>query len=394
MALTDENSVLILGAGASAPFGVPVGSALIDTIARNLSKQLKWVDSANPRLGYSFSVSHRSSHKDDKLFKEFPYLQPLIRMIKDHDTDLRDVSSILDLTEQIEWQCQVMKQLRDRLYNQTSDSIDDFIVMNEHYADHVKICIAAEFIQALYNDQNLVGLDARYLSLPKNYLRPGGEIQKHKERNWIHRLINLIRLGVQEGWVTEDNKVKIITFNYDTILEYVLEQQFSNTEVLNNQGVRYQDYIDIIHVHGQCGKLEKTMSGNPSKTCWEWAQGIHVIREDEGNLPPKVKKERKRAEEWIKSATEIYAAGFAFAKANTDLIGLKEGSPKNIDGRRVINYCNFGDDIGLRNAAEKFKYRYKNRQGVESDHAYTKVFEQKKLGVSDWIGVGTLGELP
>ena len=325
MALTDENSVLILGAGVSAPFGLPVGSALIDTIAVNLSKQLKWVRSAKPRLGYSFSVSHKSSHKDDRLFKEFPYLQPLIRMIKDLYPDLKGVKSSKDLHEQILWQCGVMEQLRDGLDNQTSDSIDDFIVMNEHYADHVKICIAVEFIKTLYIDQNLVGLDKRYLSMPKNYLRPDGDIQKHKERNWIHRLINLIRLGVQEGWVTEDNKVKIITFNYDTILEYVLEQQFSNTEVLNNQGVRYQDYIDIIHVHGQCGKLEKTMSGNPSETCWQWAQGIHVIRESEGDLPQKVLDDQKRAQKWIFNAENIYAAGFAFAKANTDLIGLKEG---------------------------------------------------------------------
>ena len=412
MALTDENSVLILGAGASAPFGVPVGSALIDTIARNLSKQL--FDMQECRQGANFLFDHLSKIDNYEAYNRFPYLQPLLWLVIDTKTNLfsaiQDTSNIAEISNHI----QKMSELRGLLDNQTSDSIDDFIIMNKSYADYVKICIAAEFINALYPYGRLVSLDQRYS--PYNNKLDWDEIfdpekeenktdKPEPERNWIHRLINLIRLGVIEEKVTPDNKVKIITFNYDSILEYVLEKQFLNTQYFEelkkknpDQKISYEDYIEIIHVHGQCGKLEKKLV-IPSKTCWEWAKDIHVIREGDDNLdennkklPEEVLTKRKDAQDWIKNATKIYAAGFAFAKANTDLIGLKDGVPAS--QQRVINYCNFNGDIGLRNAADKFIYKYKNSQGVESDHAYTKVIEEPNIGVSDWIGVGTLGELP
>ena len=393
MALTDENSVLILGAGVSAPFGLPVGSRLIDTIAENLNEQLENYSLYAGDKG--FSVSDFLPVKGYKIFSNYPYLEPLLWKAKDPDSELKDLVNDRDFEDGLYSELKIMEKLSGLLQNQTSDSIDDFIVMNEAYADHVKICIAAEFIKALYmryfhTDYNLVGLDERSLSLPAGYKRPDGEIQKNDERNWIHRLINLIRLGVIEGKVTPENKVRIITFNYDTILEYVLEKQFLNTEYFEklkkkkpDQKISYEDYIEIIHVHGQCGKLEKKLE-IPSKTCWEWAQGIHVIRETSGRLNTDVAKNQRRIPILIKYAAEIYAAGFAFAKANTDLIGLAEGPPEE---DRTIYYNNYSGDIGLRNAASKF-------EEMDPMYCQSQVIEEPKIGVSDWIGVGTLGELP
>lgn len=277
-----------------------------------------------------------------------------------------------------------MKDLKGLLKNQTSDSIDDFIILNPNYSEYVKICIAAQFINSLYRlpHQHERGLQLK--NIEQRYLEIGATTKSQLERNWIHRLINLIRLGVSEGKVTKENKVQIITFNYDTILEHVLSQQFSNVQNGKEKFSDYHDFIEIIHVHGRCENLTESIL-TPGKTCWAWATGIKVIREGTEHISNEVSKAREYARSIIKEAKEIYCCGFAFAKANTDLIGLS----KTVHSKREIFYSNYSSDIGLKKAAEKFYKKSKSKRVVYSD-----VHEENNIGVADWIGIGTIGELP
>ena len=376
MAITDPNSVLILGAGVSVPFGLPTGAGLIDDIANNLKEQLRDFIRRND---YGFSVNPLYPVNSEKTFLRYSYLQPLLWKNGLVNSDMKLAEDRNQLDAIMHQELTKMEHLQKLLENQTSDSIDDFIIMNPSYADYVKICIAAEFIKVLYETDSeirqykLVDISSRYFRLTAD---------KNPERNWIHRLINLVRLGIADGKVATENKVRIITFNYDTILEYVLEQQFSNTENGEADYPDYRDFIEIVHVHGKCGDLSAQINV-PGEVCWEWASGIKVIREENSN--DEISKARTRAIELITGAREIYCSGFAFAKANTDLIGLV---PKSLEAfPREIHYCNFAGDTGLRNAAEKFAHKRGN--GV-----VTKVVPQDNVGVSDWIGIGTLGELP
>ena len=383
MAITDVNTVLILGAGVSVPFGLPTGAQLIDNIAKNLEAQIEQYSSNSDRY---FSANKILPASDLQNFLRFPYLQPLLWKIDALDTDLKTQIDRYALDEKLYEEFQKMLELKTLLQNQTSDSIDDFIVLNPSYAEYTKICIAAEFIQSLYkaskeeynNDYELEDVGERFLATKDNF-------SNVKERNWIHRLINLIRLGVAEGKVTTENKIQIITFNYDTILEYVLEQQFTNFERGEEDFSNYRNFIEITHVHGQCGELKETIN-IPGKTCWEWSQGIKVIREHSESIPETIKQARKNAKSLISYASEIYCCGFAFAKANTDLIELANTK----QSRRKIYYCNFSNDVGLKNAAEKFIHQSRSNSSM----FHTQVHAENDIGVADWIGIGTLGELP
>ena len=89
---------------------------------------------------------------------------------------------------------------------QTADTIDAFIAQNPSVSDIVKIGIANIFFKKLYLRRGSNEVDPWDLrSLTDRYLSD--------ERNWVHLLINLVRHGYDSGWVTKENKVKIITFN-------------------------------------------------------------------------------------------------------------------------------------------------------------------------------------
>ena len=73
----------------------------------------------------------------------------------------------------------------------------------------------------------------------------------------MHLLINIAREGVRTEAINFENKIKIVTFNYDMVLEYILEKQFSNvSNDLIPEGNDWADYIEIAHVHGRFDGME------------------------------------------------------------------------------------------------------------------------------------------
>ena len=62
--------------------------------------------------------------------------------------------------------------------------------------------------------------------------------------------------------VNPENKINIVTFNYDTILARAVVQ-FSNSQMM--QGKDYRDYVEIVHMHGECGELNEPVP-SPQKT--------------------------------------------------------------------------------------------------------------------------------
>jgi len=259
------------------------------------------------------------------------------------------------------------------LDGQTSETIDDFIVENPSYANLTKIGIASLFIQSCYDFGNRQAL-LRPFSDRHFFSQSSGQ-----SRNWVHLLINIIRQGIRSKTVTADKKVKIITFNYDKILEHVLEKQFSNTETPLSH---YTDYIEILHMHGECGDLNDVLS-SPAETCLQWAKGIHVVNEPD--VPEDIEKKRAEAKTIIKSARELYFCGFSFSGPNCRLLGLD--SSYEGGGTRLISYCNYDGNVGIKKTVEKYKRR--KQDVVEAPGSV-----DKPLGVSDWIKQGQLGELP
>ncbi len=384
MAITDSKTVLILGAGVSAPFGLPTGEQLMTNIAEHVNQTVIRTGGADRLTGHTF----HSFGNDDVLLQV---------------ANESNASALSDL-----------RLLRNLLTNQTSDSIDDFIVMNAELACITKRCIAYEMFLSMYDvfemnnpkpisnlsstakTYELKNLAQRTLEYAVNH---PGFTESVTERNWIHRLINLVRLGMREdGPVTSENKIQIITFNYDTILEHVLDKQFSNTLAGRQNFHNYRDFVDIKHVHGQIGELPENVTTQDEVIglIRSWADGIRVVREP-GNPTDDITQTRQDACKWIADANEIYACGFAFAQANTDLLGFGPGAPPPLEqeeayppqtGLQQVHYYNHGNNVGVRMAAE----RLSSKGAAPRTRTVTDSFTEGQ-NLSDWIGAGNLGEL-
>ena len=135
-------------------------------------------------------------------------------------------------------------------------------------------------------------------------------------------------------------------------------------------------------MHGECGDLNDVLS-SPAETCLQWAKGIHVVNEPD--VPEDIEKKRAEAKTIIKSARELYFCGFSFSGPNCRLLGLD--SSYEGGGTRLISYCNYDGNVGIKKTVEKYKRR--KQDVVEAPGSV-----DKPLGVSDWIKQGQLGELP
>ena len=282
---------------------------------------------------------------------------------------------------EVEKSLERLRHLSSLLKNQTSETIDDFIVENPSYSLLSKICIASSFIKRCFQP-----VEDRFevREFAKRYI---SRTQNAQNRNWVHLLINIARHGIRSGKVTPENRIKIITFNYDKILELILGQQFSNTEAKYNS---YTDYIDVLHVHGECGELRETRE--PAKLCLQWAHGIHVVNEQE--VPKNILNQRGIAFDLIRNAEELFFAGFAFSGPNCRLLGLEKPNPE-LKGR-LISFCNFDGNVGITKSVNAYEHLSiaPNDERVETRIEEASGTQEKPLGIANWLRLGYLGELP
>jgi hypothetical protein len=366
MSIVEPGSVLILGAGSSADFGLPLGGQLIDIIKtvtlETEQKHGRWGEMEDRPTLWSADLLRPSVGLENPIgaLLNYQYLAPIRNYL---DDELRKVrTDALNLGEALE--------------NQTSDTIDDFISLNPTHSAQAKLCIAAAFAGKMFEAEEHGGR-----ALPKNFgarICPDG-----KTRNWIHLLINIVRHRHRAAPPSE--KIKIITFNYDGILERVLEKQFSNVE---EKFGPYTDYFEIVHPHGYCGDIADDYT-DIWKAMTEWAGNIWVVNEPIDKLPPSVVEARRRAHQLISQARHIYAAGFSFSRPNCKLLGLYDRD------RVKITYHNFNNDIGVDLAVESVVERWSLPAAQQAKYIRKGAgSEDRKLSIANWIRAGYLGEMP
>ena len=391
MTITQDRSALILGAGSSVIFGMPLGAELMEAIRLQIEAEEKKLDTvANKDFDRSYvKFLKQAVSQNNEIFSVLIHAV-LYEKYSDGLKNRRYSEQKAKLTN-----------LLGLLSNQTSETIDDFIVENPTYADLTKICIAAIFFKKLYF-HNGAGISLKALAKRgfKNSGSVGAVPSIYFERNWIHLLINIVRHGIHNGQVSSSQKIKIITFNYDVILEKVLDIQFSNSEKM--KGKDWRDFIDIIHPHGKCEPLNDSAE-KPLEVIGSWADGIYVVQESEDCLPESVIQDRDAARAVIKESENIYAAGFSFSAPNCKMLGM--GAPwnnikmTNVPGGfdRHFRFCNYDDNHGISRAVKQFEDDRQNTNGRQ--WTSNTVEEQagspdRPLSIADWIKMGVLGELP
>ncbi len=375
MPITDSDTVIVLGAGVSAPFGLSLGASMIDQIHSDLDGELRSLGSDPiPQLSAVIGPG--------RYFWDRPILCTIAHRVVQNHPGLRQSEHLAAMLVNL-------GHLRDLLDDQASETIDDFIVENPAYAAETKICIASSFLKKCYSltsDNRIVlnQLSGRYY--PPS---PLPDTRTTQYRNWIHLLINIVRQGIRNGTVSAENKIKIVTFNYDKILEHVLEKQFGNTE--KGYG-RYQEYVDISHVHGECGDLVEELT-DPAKACLEWSAGISVVNEPSETIPAGLIERRAEIKKLVSETSSIYFDGFSFSGPNCRLLGLNQ--PNTPGSVRSFFYCNYDGNVGLTNAVQNYRLvRHSQRDyDVTANIFPDEGTSAKPLDMVDWLRSGRLGEL-
>lgn len=361
MSITDSDSVLILGAGVSAPFGLSLGGDLIDQIAEAINRETN-----AKRMGRADAL-----YEENKL--EAFRLAPIAVTLAETGTPLNRFHSTAEL-------------LINRLNQSTHDTIDDFIVDNPSFSPITKSALCAVLFNQIY-DQGVAngriisfweGSDVKCIG---NYrLKQFTTRWVNEKRNWSHHLINIIRFSVRHKLLS--SRVKIITFNYDTVLESILSLIFRDTE---KEYGDYAEYIDFAHVHGSFGELPETTE-SPAALAKSWAEEICVVQES--NIPDQISEAREKAKAWVAEAKKVYAVGFAFSGANCRLLGLDEFKGKTRD----LFYCNYDGNMGITQSVERI---FKSHSGSAGYRVFpAEGTKDQPVSVEDWFASGFAGETP
>jgi len=261
--MIEIDTVLILGAGASQPFGFPSGKELVNKICS------------------VFSDPQRSQYS---LMMQAGHPQPEVQAF------------------------------RNVLYDANPASVDAWL---EHNPKFIPIGKAA--IATLLLDYER-----------KSKFRP--------ENNWYELLFQDLDSPFNQF---QENKLKIVTFNYDRSLEQYLFTKLTNTYTGKsvNEYVQILQAIPIIHVYGSLGLFDWqpqdpkhyipfVQYGAPSdyNTINSAAKNIKIIPEAE-----KIAAEFTAARRFIRGAAQVFFLGFGY-----DLTNLKRlGTDPKIDIIRV-----------------------------------------------------------
>lgn len=117
------------------------------------------------------------------------------------------------------------------------------------------------------------------------------------------------------------NKLTILTFNYDRSLDRFLEEAISNTfNPRPEDQATLNRAVPIHHLHGQLGAMSEVPYGASTHvpSYIAAARGIRVIHEENPDNEQFV-----AARHAIRQASRIYFVGFGYDPRNTERLGLK-----------------------------------------------------------------------
>lgn len=273
-------TVLILGAGASHPYGYPLGNGLVNGIV-GLTK-----------------AGEPSGHLHAVLLRELPF--------RDQVADFHE-----------------------RLSRSETSSIDDFLESNAEYREIGKLCIAAHL----------------------TVWGPASKIEPHPDRHWYRYLWERMRQGARASEEFRENRVRIITYNYDTSLERyfasVLQHTFPDLAAAGSESAKAlrASVLPIVHLHGSLGEsadqvfsVSDRMTLNSLDFYRQASAGIRIVHDD------KPTDDYGRAHEWLREAEVICFLGFGYHPTNVkrlDVLG-------QIRGRAGVFYG--GTALGLEEA--------------------------------------------
>lgn len=284
-----DNTVFIIGAGASAEFNLPVGSGLMERIKQNCKYRFDYgsLKEGVPEIAHGLIERYRGEQAElDARF-----------------IAMGEVHRSIDL----------------------AGSIDEFI--NRHYDDPIiaevgKLQIAYAIAKAEKDS---------LLAQPNN----GDEPFRWDKLSdtWIRTFAQLLFEGVRNGEVERiGSNISIICFNYDRCIEHYLTEAIVKTfrGIDRKQAGKIVDQINIIHPYGSLGKLAVHPFGGDITSQKIRAMSESIVTWSESVISDN----RSAIEEAMLNASTLVFLGFAFAAQNMNLLSV-EGMKDDVGSLQI-----------------------------------------------------------
>ncbi|ORE89462.1 hypothetical protein ATO7_06265 [Oceanococcus atlanticus] len=296
----NEKTVFVVGAGASADFGLPLGRKLKTDIANELRAAQR--------------AQHDQEHNRLRAALNQLPLQPL-------DLAIERIIAAMP----------------------SAESIDNFV--HQHRNDKDIECVAkmaiVHCILQAERDSTLCEPDpipGQPTASPINLYREGNE------DSWLNTLFMAVTKGAAVHELAEVLiNLTLIVFNYDRCVEHFLHTVFmSHYNLTPAEAAGLVDLITIIHPYGMIGPLPWMVAADetylafgantPLKSAAERAQGIRTFTEN-------IKKDTRQREmiaQAMADAQRIAFLGFAYHRLNLDALKPAKKSTVPVEGDRMI----------------------------------------------------------
>lgn len=282
--MISHNTVLILGAGASAPFGFPIGSKLVEEVYNSLDhtilkeKQLVMPDRNSSILPFNIEV--------------------------EIDPETKSSNSLVQMMLDLGHTKQKIQEFRKALKQSQLNSVDAFLEHRPEFISIGKLAIANVLL--------------KYENYEAIIMSP----------DWYKYIWNKL---ITKYDSFKNNKLSIITYNYDRSLEYYLFNALKNTfGKSDKETYGILKSINIIHVHGKLGDLpwesedfiEFGEKIDNKDRLLKVSEGIKIIHEDISS-----NNEFTEAHNLLKNAIITIFLGFGYSETNLKRLLVEDISP-------------------------------------------------------------------
>lgn len=252
-----ENTVLILGAGASKPYGFPLGSELRDDVIK-----------AKVSTMWAYALLAGMNIERDY-----------------YDGFINDLAT------------------------SGCPSVDEFLENRSKWLDVGKLATA----------YNLLIYERDASLFPPN----------QPKDHWYQSL--WLKLSAPSWNKFKENKIKIITFNYDRSLEHYLFAVLSNNYKIGMKKVAKA--LPIIHVHGDLGTYEYSVFGREitGEVIKTGAESIKIVHESDSSS-----KEFMLADRILCEAKKILFIGFGYHSSNMKKLSIFNRTASEIRGKVIL----------------------------------------------------------
>lgn len=307
-----NKTVLVLGAGASVPFGFPSGQVLFDIIRFFLNP-------GYPRYpGNGLSISQwLPSHLEWSLPESFKMLNSVFSK-------------------------ESLDAFGGKIYKSGEESIDAFLeYQTGEFLEIGKAAIAA--VMLAFEREAALFQDFMKKRLQTSFKE--GREKDGTENNWYQLLWRALSAPFEEFG---NNQLRVVTFNYDRSLEYYLFTCLKNKYPDKKDGEYANLICPIVHIHGSLGALQWQIAGIsdiinnfvPYNVMYEnetdkdesrlhklirpsvfqtARNSITVIHESEDETPELV-----TARKWIKESQRLIFLGFGYHETNVKRLMIRK----------------------------------------------------------------------